>query len=122
LPLLLPVGGAIPLVGMFKAIASAPGKAKVAALLQVVPPVLAAVSLIAWLPAPSSAGAKAIAWTLLVWAIVAQFAALLLAGHIGAVVKESPFLALLGAVPIVAYTAFASYGIAALVGKQLETA
>jgi hypothetical protein len=121
LPMLLPVGGTVPLVGLFKAIGSVPGKGKIAALFNLVPLLLVIASLIAWLPAPSSAGAKALAWTLLLWDIVDHYVDLLLQGGIGGAIKAAPFSALLGPIPHVAYVAFVAYGLAAVIGKQLET-
>jgi hypothetical protein len=120
LPQLIPVAGALPIVGAFKAIGAAAGKGKITAILELVPTVVALVSLIAWLPGPGTAGAKILAWVLILWPVVDHFAGALIAGGFGAAIKGSPFVALLAPVPLAAYLAFAGFGLAALLGKQLE--
>jgi len=120
-PWLIPEGGTLPLVGLFKMIGDAPGKAKVAAVLQVVPILLAVIALVAWIPAPSSAGASAIAWLILLWPLVAHGIALVVAGDLGATIKASPFTALMAWAKPVGYAAFGGFGLAALFGKQLES-
>ena len=66
-PYVVPVGGVVPLVGLFKAIIDAPGAAKVVVILMLVQIVLIILALLAWLPAPASGVAKPLAWLLILW-------------------------------------------------------
>lgn len=121
LPMLVPEGGADPKVKMIiDGIGKAEGKAKILAILQLYPVVLAALALLCWLPAPSSGGAKIIAWMFIVGAVVATYTALLVMGHIGDVVKRSFSDTLFGGWVIAAWVAFIGYGLATVLGKNLE--
>lgn len=121
---LIPVGGGDPpLIGMFKAIVDAPkAEMKIGAIVLLLPAVLAIVSLLCWLPAPSSAGAKPLAWAWIVYPAVAVVALGLLAsgGDVAGWIKHSPFGALMAWVPAAAAAAFAGYGVATIAGKSLE--
>ena len=121
LPLLVPEGGADPKIKMIiDSIGKAPGKAKVIALLQLYPVVLAALALLCWLPAPSTGGAKIIAWMIIVTGVVLSYGTLLVMGHIGEVVKRDFNGALFGGWVIAAWLAFIGYGLATVLGKNLE--
>jgi hypothetical protein len=127
LPLLLPHNGAIPLVAVFKGLFEQPGLAKTAFALQLALVVIVVMSLLAWLPAPVSGGAKVWAWLLILWALIDHVTRLVVAGNLGDVIKASPNNAL---VPWIAgsggfwlgsaYLALVGYGLACVVGKQLE--
>ncbi|MDB4953295.1 MAG: hypothetical protein JWO36_864, partial [Myxococcales bacterium] len=71
-PYLIPVHGDIPLVSLFKGLIEAPGKLKVVALLQLVFIVVIVLSLLAWMPAPATGGAKVFAWLLILFQVVAH--------------------------------------------------
>jgi hypothetical protein len=121
LPLLVPEGGADPKIKLIiDGIGKAPGKAKVVALLQLYPVVLAALSLLCWLPAPSTGGAKIVAWMLIVTGVVLSYGTLLVMGHIGEVVKRDFNGVLFGGWVIAAWLAFIGYGLATVLGKNLE--
>jgi hypothetical protein len=97
----------------------------VGGIFQLLPLALALVSLLAWLPGPSTAGAPAFAWLWITLPIATHFAHLIVKGHIADVVKLSPYGALFGrvgqdGVVVAAFTAFAGYGLATLLGKNLE--
>jgi hypothetical protein len=121
---LIPVGGGDPpLIGMFKALVDAPkAEMKIAAIIALVPAILAIVSLLCWLPAPSSAGAKPLAWTWIVYPAVAIVALGLIGsgGEVAGWIKHSPFGALMSWVPAAAAAAFTGYGVATIAGKSLE--
>ena len=118
---LIPAGGTVPLVGFFQLLIDVPGaQAKVGALLLLVPAVLAIVSLLVWMPAPSSAGAKAIAWIWIVMPAAFGLIAVAITGDFGGAVKQSPFGALMAWVPASAAAALVGYGVATVLGKQLE--
>jgi hypothetical protein len=116
---LVPVGGEIPLVNMFKGAFNASGSAMVLALIALVPLILVIVAmLVVWIPAPSAAGAKIIAWVLIMWGLVASLATLIINGHIADAVKASPQASLLGWVLTAATLAIGGYGIAAAMSSR----
>jgi hypothetical protein len=127
LPFLLPQGGAIPLVAVFKGLFDRPGLEKVQPALALGLIVIVVMSLLAWLPAPVSGGAKVWAWLVILWALIVHVTLLLVGGNLGDVVKASPSAAL---VPWIAggaafslgsaYLALVGYGLASVLGKQLE--
>ncbi|MBZ0231212.1 MAG: hypothetical protein K8M05_02605, partial [Deltaproteobacteria bacterium] len=119
--LLVPEGGGDPpLVGMFEAIGDAPGKAKVTAILGLVPFGLAIATLLVWIPPPSSAGAKVVAWLWILNAVYTGYVALLVKGGIGDVIKATPNAALMLPWVMAAWAAFIGYGLATILGKNLE--
>ncbi len=118
--MLVPSGDALPLVSTVKQVVDAGGTAKVAPLLQLVFLVIVVLTLLVWLPAPASAGAKLFAWLLIFWAAIDHFQGLILQDNLGEVIKASPFAAVMVWAPPVAYVAIFSYGFAALLGKQIE--
>ena len=142
IPYLVPVNDKMPIVAAFDGIANArelgPQIAYAGAPLRLL---LAALGLLVWLPAPSRAGAKAIAWLWILTPIVLHYAILIGAGEIGDVVGKSPNIGLFAGLEAAAltggrggdlallvpsgvlaagYIAFAGYGLAALLGKSLE--
>jgi hypothetical protein len=127
-PYLIPQGGdSLPLIDQFKAVIDAPGAAKVKAIIGLGPFLLALLSLMAWLPAPGSGGAKVFAWLWITWGAVQLYTMLLVKGHIGDAVAGSPYLALVawvagvgGAVLGAAYLVLTGYGLATVLGKKLE--
>jgi hypothetical protein len=119
-PMLIPQNDSIPLVSMFTAIIDAEGTGKVRAIISLGLPLLAILSLLCWLPAPSGGGAKVFAWLLITWPAIDHFAKLLIGGHIGDIVSASPYLALMAWAPVSAYFALVGYGFATVFGKQLE--
>jgi hypothetical protein len=119
--MVVPVGGGDPpIVGMFEAIGDAPGKAKVLAILKLVPFGLAIATLLVWIPPPSSAGAKVIAWLWILNAVYTAYVAMLVAGHLGDVVKARPNDVLMAPWVLAAWSAFIGYGLATIFGKNLE--
>jgi hypothetical protein len=121
LPLLLPVEGTVPLVNDLRMFGSGPPIAmKINVALDLVATLLAVAALMAWLPGPSTAGAKVLAWLLVLYPLAHHLVKLVVKGGIGAEIKASPFDALLSPIPGIAYVAFAAIGLAAILGKQLE--
>jgi len=126
-PYLLPQGGAIPLVSIFKQLIELPGTGKVVPGLELGLITIVVMSLLAWLPSPVTGGAKLWAWLLILWALIIHVAALLVGGHVPDVVTSTPNAAIvswivgesalaLGS----AYLVRVGYGLASVVGKQLE--
>ena len=73
------------------------------------------------MPGPATGGAKVFAWLLILWpTLITQFVMLLVQGHLGDVVKDSPFRATMEWAPAAAYFVLVSYGLATVFGKQLE--
>jgi hypothetical protein len=121
LPLLIPMHGDIPLVSLFKMLMDAPGKAKIVPGLELGFLVIAVMSLLAWMPGPATGGAKVFAWLLILWpTLITQIATLAVDGHIGDAVKASPFAATMAWAPAAAYFVLIGYGLATVIGKQLE--
>lgn len=117
---LVPIDGNIGIVGVFERIIDAPGKAKVDAILALLPLLYAAMSLLAWLPAPSSGLGKVIAWLWITYWPLTLLVKLIVAGDIGASIKASPYGALMAWAPVSAYFVLLGYGLATVIGKQLE--
>jgi hypothetical protein len=116
LAMLIPVNDHILLVDAFKALLD--GKIEVVVILG--PTLLAILSLLVWLPAPSSAGAKVFAFLFIAWPGIAHFTSLLVGGHIGDIVSANPNLALAHWAVMSSYIALVGYGFATVFGKQLE--
>ncbi|HVK75002.1 MAG TPA: hypothetical protein VM734_16855 [Kofleriaceae bacterium] len=120
-PLLVPSGGGDPPVkALIDGISDAPGKAKVIAILKLVPLILAAVSLIAWMPAPSTAGAGVLAWCIILTGVVTGYIAVIVNGHLGDVVPAQLNRVLLGDWVGAAFAGLIGYGLATIFGKSLE--
>jgi hypothetical protein len=129
-PWLVPEGGAIPLIGVVKGVVDLPGIAKVQPALALGSIVVVLMSLLAWLPAPATGGAALWAWLLILWGLFGQVAALLLGGNIGDAVTRAPNPTLVawisgtaagGQVALgAAFLVLVGYGLASVVGKQLE--
>ncbi len=141
LPMVIPVHGAVPLVELFKAAIDAPGATKIILILILAQVALLVLSLLAWLPAPASGGAKPIAWLLMLWPLFVHAAMLFLVGDPDMVTK-TPFagamswvaggtgmgggdaaaltMMMAGAGIGVAYLAIIGYGGATVIGKNLE--
>jgi len=128
-PFVLPQNGAIPLVNLFKTLIDVPGSAKVVPALQLGYITIVVMSLLAWLPAPVTGGAVVWAWILTLWALITQATLLAIAGNFVEVIKATPNQAaawIAGGTPAtgaalgVAYLALVGYGLASVLGKQLE--
>jgi hypothetical protein len=120
-PLLVPEHGGDPQVKqIIDGISAAQGKAKILAIVRLYPVILAALALLCWLPAPTSGGAKVIAWMIIVTGVVAIYSLLLVNGHIGDVLKRNLNEVLLSGWVAAAWAAFVGYGVATVLGKNLE--
>lgn len=138
-PFVVPVNGSVVLVELFKAVIDAPGALKIILILMLGQVTLVVLSLLAWLPAPASGGAKAIAWLLILYPLFMHAAVLFLVGD-PANVTNTPYAGAMswlvggagggggemagmfgGGIGIgVAYLAITGYGGATVLGKQLE--
>jgi hypothetical protein len=123
-PLLVPVGGALPLVKIFQGVINAAGTAKIPIGLQLGALVIVVLTLLAWLPSPSGGGAKVFAWLLLGWAAITHIVDLVVKAIDGAplvdMIKATPNETLVAWVPAMAYAVLIGYGLASVLGKQLE--
>ena len=138
LPFLLPVNGALPLVGLFEMAIDAPGSAKLLVILIIAQIALVVLTLLAWLPSPSSGGSKLFAWLLLL-SPVAIFVAILVVTGLAERIPDAPGAALAwvyggsgifgdkagSAMPTgfgfgAAYAVLIGYGLATIIGKKLE--
>ncbi len=130
LPFLVPQNDAIPLVSVFKRLIDLPGSQKIEPALNLCLITTVVMSLLAWLPAPVTGGAKVWAWLLILWALFVHAIHVVLAGDIGAAISGAPNQTILawvaggaaGPVYLVgsAYLVLIGYGLASVIGKQLE--
>jgi hypothetical protein len=118
-PYLIPDHGHIPLVDLFKGVIDAPGEGKVIYLLDVLKIVIICMTLLAWMPGPATGAGKIFAWVLILYPVVIFVVTLLLAGHIGDIAGKSP-IKLVAWAPGVVYSVLVGYGLATVIGKQLE--
>jgi hypothetical protein len=119
-PLLIPAAGTVPLVAAFQGVINAEGTAKVPVALELGQLVIVVLALLAWLPAPSSGGAKVFAWLLLLWGVVTHGATIALAGGLGDKIPAAPNATLMAWAPGMAFAVLIGYGLATVFGKQLE--
>jgi hypothetical protein len=122
---LLPQGGAIPLVSLFKTLIDQPGTAKILPALQLAQISIVVMSLLAWLPAPITGGAMQWAWLLILWPLIEHATRLALAGDPSEAIAARPNELLLpwiagGVAMGSAYLVLVGYGLASVLGKQLE--
>lgn len=117
-PYLVPDGGQIPLVLLVKALIDAGSHMEVViiALAQIV---LVVLCLLAWMPGPATAGAKVFAWAVLLFPVAGFVLARLGEGDVGDMLAKAPGQLVTWA-PGVAYSVLAGYGLATVIGKQLE--
>ena len=123
---LVPDHGEVPLVGIFKGMIDAPGKAKIEPILHVAYITILVLTLLAWMPSPSTGGANVFMWVLVAWPFLLVVVDGILTEKIGPMISKTPgvFLtvAVAGAGPALgaAYAVLIAYGIATLVAKKLE--
>jgi hypothetical protein len=120
-PELIPQHGDLPLVAKFQKLIDAPGEMKIIAALDIVSIVLVVLTLLAWLPSPSSGMAKLLGWLLILWPLIEHLANLIVPGpeFIDAIVA-TPFAALMVWAAFSPYLVLIGYGLASVIGKQLE--
>jgi hypothetical protein len=119
-PYLAPVGSEIPLVQVFKGLLELRGKAKVGPALEIGLIALFVLSLLVWVPGPGTGGAKLFAWAILLWGTAIQsLVKLVVSGDIGGVIKNSPNAVVEWGIEA-AFVVLIGYGVATVVGKQLE--
>ena len=117
-PFLIPVGGAIPLVGAFKSAIATP--LQVGPIVTLTFVVITILALLVWLPASTGAGAVILAWLLLARLIAEPWINTFAHGFdidsIKAQLSAIFYLPLAG----LAWTTLCGYGIASFYGKKLE--
>ena len=127
-PLLLPQHGAIPLVSVFKALIEAPGMKKIDPAFALALVTIVVMAFLAWLPAPATGAAKLWAWLLILWSLlvlVPTWIQLAIDGKIVDLATATPAALLTwltggGGGFGVAYLVLIGYGLAAVLGRQLE--
>ena len=124
LPYLIPEHGDIPLVGTIKALIDAPGQAKIEPIIHVARLALVALTLLVWMPGPATAGGVMFAWLIMLVvglgiAVVDVAAKIALDGHAVDVITKTPAVVVVWVIPT-ACLAFVGYGLATVLGKQLE--
>lgn len=118
IPYLVPNGGQIPLVGLIQALLRA-GSGMEVVIIALAQIVLAVLCLLVWMPGPATAGAKIFAWAVLLFPVAAFVLTLLGAGHVGDAISKTPGQVVSWA-PGVSYSVLFGYGLATVLGKQLE--
>lgn len=118
-PMLVPEGGGDPpLIAAFKMLGA---NLPIPALNLIVPAVLALVSLIVWLPGPGRAGTHILAWIWIVLPLLLSLLNWLSGGEVGAALKSNLDGILYVPMAAMAWGALVGFGVATVVGKQLET-
>lgn len=121
LPLLIPQGGSMPLVAMFKSLGALPGKMKVIPIIEVLWFAATLLALLAWLPAPGAAGTKILAWFFIAKPLAdSVITTLITADPLGATIKAGLALMFWMPITLMAWTALTGYGVASVAGKSLE--
>jgi hypothetical protein len=117
-PYLIPDHGQIPLVQIIKILLDGANHMEIVivALAQIV---LVVLCLLVWMPGPATAGAKIFAWAVILFPVAAFLLNILGNGDIGNAISKTPG-ALVAWAPGVVYTVLVGYGLATVIGKQLE--
>jgi hypothetical protein len=121
LPYLLPTDDGLPLVNSVKALIEQSGTAKLQPALNLGLLVIAVMSLLTWMPGPATGGATVFAWLLVLWStLILHVGSLVIGGNIPDAIQSSPYLATMEWAPHAAYFVLGGYGLATVIGKQLE--
>jgi hypothetical protein len=121
--LLVPSGGQVPIAAHISAVGDMPGRMKIVAILILFWDVVPFLGLLCWLPPPGAAGTKILAWLLITQPVVMGLIAGLLRPHEQGVVADlmgGIYGVFLAPVAVMAWVALLGYGIATVLGKQLE--
>ena len=117
---LVPVNDKVPLVTLFDQLINAPGKAKIGPILHVTYIALVVLTLLAWLPSPSTGAANIFAWVIIGWPVLEDLTTKIVGDQIANAITKTPGQLFTVWVALVAYSVLIGYGIATLVGKKLE--
>jgi hypothetical protein len=120
LQVLIPEGGAVPLVYLFKAIGQGSAQMTVLGIINLLPVVLALLAFLVWLPPPGQAGAHIMAWAWIALPLVSGIATWLAGDQLGDTLKTGLAIIIYVPLAIAAWTALTGYGVATVVGKQME--
>jgi hypothetical protein len=125
-PWVIPDSSGIPIVNELKALMDAAGKDKIPHVLAIARVGLVVLSLLVWMPGPASAGGTMFAWLIMLGigvgigvSLVDTGLTLALAADPVAALTKTPSAQLVWIIPT-ACLAFVGYGLATVVGKQLE--
>jgi hypothetical protein len=122
LPWLVPEGGVVP-IGLALSVLGGdlPAGVKLAITVELLALVVAALALIAWLPAPSSAGAAALAWVVVALLPAQAILTLVLTSGAGEQLRAALHAMLISPLATAAWIALGGFGAATLIGKALES-
>ncbi|HWN69254.1 MAG TPA: hypothetical protein VNM90_16555 [Haliangium sp.] len=121
--LLVPSGGQVPIAAHIGAVGDMPGRMKIVAILTLFWDVVPFLALLCWLPPPGAAGTKVLAWLLITQPVVMSLITGVVQPHEGGLVSGlmgGIYSVFLAPVVAMAWIALLGYGIATVVGKQLE--
>jgi hypothetical protein len=125
---LIPSNGAMPIKGIFDQLSGLPGKAKLIPIIGggmggasgLIPLLLTVGGLVVWLKGPGKAGTNGLAWAMLFWSLIAAIAALLLGGAVIDALKAGLSTYLYLPLANVAWMSLACFGVAGVLGSQLN--
>jgi hypothetical protein len=123
LVLLVPSDGQVPLVAHVKAVGGLPGRMKIVAILQLLWDVVPLFGLLCWWPPPGAAGTKILAWVVITQPVVQSLSVNLVTPHpegLATSIENGIFAWFLGPLAVMAWLCLLGYGIATVLGKQLE--
>jgi hypothetical protein len=119
LPRLIPDGGQMPLVAMFKALNAS--KIDLGVLAHLLHTLLVLLCLLAWLPGPGRGPSIVFAWILLAWPLLESIAPLLGKDGAMALIKSQLFVFFYIPLAGMAWFSLVGFGGATVLGKQLES-
>jgi hypothetical protein len=125
---LIPSNGAMPIKGVFDMLSAMPGKAKIIPIIGggiggttgLLPLLLTVMGLLVWLKGPGKAGTHTLAWTMLFWVLLASIVSLLVGGAVIDTLKGGLSIYLYKPLASVAWMSLACFGIAGVLGSQLN--
>ncbi|MFT3695198.1 MAG: hypothetical protein QM831_18820 [Kofleriaceae bacterium] len=118
LPFIVPENGTIPLVGLMKALAA--GHIHTVEIIAILTIVFVILNLLVWMPGPATGGGNVFAWIWMAAPLVVFLGKYIdEPSQLGAMLKHGPGVLLVWVFGTTAL-AFMGYGLAAVIGKQLE--
>ncbi len=125
---LIPVNGGMPIKGIIDALSAMPGKAKLIPIIGsgiggatgLLPFVLTLMGLLVWMKGPGKAGTHSLAWAMLFWGLLGSLVLLLVSGGVIDALKAGLSVYLYVPLANVAWMSLACFGIAGVLGSQLN--
>ncbi len=119
---LIPINDVVLIKGLFTQVGDAEGRFKIGAIVNLLPFFLAIVSLLVWLPSTTSAGGTVLAWIWIMLTAVTLWTMWAIGSDPVEDLKAKMHVVLWLPIAMTAWNVFVGYGVATVVGKQLEHA